>query len=318
MKEIKKIAYQNVEIVEIDSEHTEQRVDNFLISRLKGVPKSRVYRIIRKGEVRVNKKRVKQTYRLCEGDLLRIPPIRLSAPNQPPKRSSVEWLEDAIIYEDDLVLAIDKPSGIAVHGGSGIQYGVIEGLRALRSEAVNYELVHRLDRATSGVLLVAKKRRALRFLHEAIREHRFEKSYLALISGKLRRSQTVLAPLHKFTLSSGERVVKVDSAGKNAETIFTPKQNFATTSLVDIKIVTGRTHQIRVHGAHIGHPVAGDDRYGEREFNREMVKFGLKRLFLHAAELSFPHPGSNDIAEGEMVTVGALLPKQLLNVLDCL
>ncbi|MBT3310304.1 MAG: 23S rRNA pseudouridine(955/2504/2580) synthase, partial [Gammaproteobacteria bacterium] len=185
----------SVHFVEIDDDQQGQRIDNFLITYLKGVPKSRVYRILRKGEVRVNKKRIKPTYRIQAGDQVRIPPVRVADEKTPPPAKSVAWIEDAILYEDAWLLAINKPSGMAVHGGSGIRYGVIEALRALREEASRYELVHRIDRATSGVLLVAKKRSALRFLHDAIREHRIEKRYLALVKGKMRKSKTVLAPL---------------------------------------------------------------------------------------------------------------------------
>ncbi len=300
-----------VRYLEIDSEKAGQRVDNFLLSQLKGVPKSRIYRILRKGEVRVNKKRVKPTYRLQQGDMLRIPPVRISDGNTPPAKSSVEWIEKAIIYEDDLLLVLNKPSGLAVHGGSGIRYGVIEALRALRTEAVNYELVHRLDRATSGLLLIAKKRRALRFLHDLIREHGMEKRYLALVAGKMRKSKSVLAPLRKNVLRSGERMVRVDPEGKSAESHFRPQLSCRSATLVEVEIITGRTHQIRVHGAHIGHPLAGDDRYGDQEFNRQMGKLGLGRLFLHADQLVFPHPDG-----GTTMRMEAPLPQELSDLLE--
>ncbi len=298
-----------VRYLEIGAEQHGQRIDNFLITKLKGVPKSRIYRIIRKGEVRVNKKRVKQTSRLQQGDLVRIPPIRTAGKCAPLARSSVKWIEDAILYEDNLLLVLDKPSGIAVHGGSGISYGVIEALRALRSEAVNYELVHRLDRATSGVLLIAKKRSALRFMHDLIRDHGMEKRYLALMAGKMRKSKVVLAPLSKSMLRSGERMVRVDPEGKSAESRFIPRLSCESSTLVEVEIVTGRTHQIRVHGAHIGHPLAGDERYGLQEYNQQMSDMGLGRLFLHARELVFPHP-----ADGTTMRIEAPLPQRLAEV----
>ncbi len=304
-------SHHKVSHVEIGSEYQGQRVDNFLISRLKGVPKSRIYRILRKGEVRVNKRRVKPTYRLQEGDLLRIPPLRLSEQAPAPDRGSSGWIEKRVLYEDEQILLLNKPSGIAVHGGSGIRYGVIETLRGWRSEAADYELVHRLDRATSGVLLVAKKRRALRFLHEVIREHGMEKRYLALVSGKMRKSRVVTAPLRKNVLRSGERMVRVDPEGKPAESRFSPRLSCESSTLVEVEIVTGRTHQIRVHGAHIGHPLAGDDRYGLQEYNQKMGELGLGRLFLHAHQLTFPHP-----RDGTTMRIEAPLPDQLAEVVE--
>lgn len=285
-----KSALQQVRFVEIDEDQQGQRIDNFLITLLKGVPKSRIYRILRKGEVRVNKKRIKPTYRLQQRDQVRIPPIRLSDEKSAPQRSSVAWLEQAILYEDELILVLNKPAGIAVHGGSGIHYGVIEALRALREEASRYELVHRLDRATSGLLLIAKRRSALRFLHEAMRAQQIEKRYLALVQGKMRKSKQVLAPLKKRVMRSGERMVQVDSEGKSAESHFRPQLACSSATLAEVEIVTGRTHQIRVHGSHINHPLAGDQRYGSDHFNQQMKGLGLKRLFLHAHRLTFPHP----------------------------
>ncbi len=304
-------ATQQVRFVEVDDDQHGQRIDNFLITQLKGVPKSRIYRILRKGEVRVNKKRIKPTYRLQRGDQIRIPPIRLSAATSPPQRNSVIWLEQAILHEDELVLVLNKPAGIAVHGGSGIHYGVIEALRALREEASRYELVHRLDRATSGLLLIAKRRSALRFLHEAMRSHQIEKQYLALLQGKMRKSKTVLAPLKKQMLRSGERLVQVDPEGKSAESHFRPQLACSSATLAEVEIITGRTHQIRVHGAHINHPLAGDARYGDEQFNRQMKQLGLNRLFLHAHRISFPHPGDETT-----VRLEAPLPNELQQVLQ--
>lgn len=300
-----------IQQVEIDSEQSGQRIDNFLLSRLKGVPKSRIYRILRKGEVRVNKKRIKPVYRLQTGDLVRIPPIRQAEENPGPHRNSVEWLERTILYEDELLLVINKPAGIAVHGGSGIHYGVIEALRALREEATRYELAHRLDRATSGLLLIAKRRSALRSLHDTIREHRIEKRYLALVKGKMRKSKTVLAPLKKNVLRSGERMVRVDPEGKEAESHFRPQLACNSCTLAEIEIITGRTHQIRVHGSHIDHPLAGDERYGDSDFNQQMSNLGLKRLFLHAHSLTFPHP-----RDETTVRLEAPLPNELTQVLE--
>ncbi|MBT3197800.1 MAG: 23S rRNA pseudouridine(955/2504/2580) synthase RluC [Gammaproteobacteria bacterium] len=296
---------------EVTDEQAGQRIDNFLLRYLKGVPKSRIYRILRKGEVRVNKKRVKPTHRLESGSQIRIPPIRSAAEKPAPTADSVAWIEKAILYEDEWLLVLNKPSGIAVHGGSGIRYGLIEGLRALRSEAENYELVHRLDRATSGLLLVAKRRSALRSLHELIRNHEIEKRYLALVAGKMRKSKTVLAPLQKSVLRSGERVVRVDPEGKSAESHFRPQLACNNSTLVEVEIVTGRTHQIRVHGAHINHPLAGDERYGDSDYNLRLKKMGLDRLFLHAHRLTLAHP-----KDGSTLRLEAPLPDQLNAVLE--
>lgn len=297
--------------LEIDAEQAGQRVDNFLLSQLKGVPKSRIYRILRKGEVRVNKKRIKPTYRLQSGDLLRIPPVRVSSPSEAPAKHRIQWIEEAILYEDEVMLVLNKPSGIAVHGGSGIQFGVIEGIRALREHSDHYELVHRIDRATSGLLIIAKKRSALRFLHEVIREHKMEKRYLALVAGKMRKSHTVHASLKKSVLRSGERMVTVDPQGKEAESRFLPRQSCPTATLAEVEIITGRTHQIRVHGAHIGYPLAGDERYGDSEFNQQMKNRGLNRLFLHAYQIAFPHP-----VDSTTVRLEAPLPKALASVVE--
>ena len=301
----------SVHFMEIDEDHQGQRIDNFLTTQLKGVPKSRIYRILRKGEVRVNKKRIKPTYRLQPGDLVRIPPIRTGEERQAPRQNSVAWLEQTILYEDELLLVLNKPSGIAVHGGSGIHYGVIEALRALREEASRYELVHRLDRATSGLLLIAKRRSALRFLHEVIREHRMEKQYLALVQGKMRKSRTVLAPLKKQVLRSGERMVQVNPEGKDAESHFRPQLACSSATLTEVEIVTGRTHQIRVHGAHINHPLAGDERYGNSEFNQQLKQKGLNRLFLHAHRVAFPHP-----RDETTIRLEAPLPDELDRVIQ--
>lgn len=301
----------SVKHLEIESEYEGQRIDNFLLTQLKGAPKSLIYRILRRGEVRVNKGRVKPPYRLKTGDLLRIPPIRLpdtSQHNQPPRKLQA-LISSAIIYQDDDLLVINKPSGIAVHGGSGIDFGVIEVLRSLdqhnkhyapKEVPLRYELIHRLDRETSGCLLVAKRRAILRIVQDQFRQHSIDKRYLALLRGKLPKSGiNVSAALKKNELSSGERIVKVNQHGKSAYSKFTPQQEFKLTNksiatLSEVKITTGRTHQIRVHAAHTGHPIAGDSKYGDREFNKTVKRVtGSSRLFLHAHSISITHPTSN-------------------------
>jgi 23S rRNA pseudouridine955/2504/2580 synthase len=288
----------SVRFVEIDDTDEGQRLDNFLVRHLKGVPKSRIYRIVRHGEVRINKGRVKPDYRLQAGDVVRIPPVRTATRPEAPSARKLEWLKERVIYEDEVMLAVDKPSGLAVHGGSGISLGLIEALRQLRPECRFLELVHRLDRDTSGVLLIAKKRSVLKDLHEQLREGSTRKIYTALLlgawSGKARRIE---AALEKNQLRSGERLVRVAEQGKTAISRFVPEKNFTSArslthgaSLVRIHLLTGRTHQARVHAAHIGHPIAGDEKYGDAEFNVTMKTFGLKRLFLHAASITFTHP----------------------------
>lgn len=312
-----KTEHNGVQLIAITSEHDGQRIDNFLRTFLKGVPKSMIYRILRKGEVRVNKKRVKPEYKLIAGDELRIPPIRTSksdAPEVSPKLARVAQLDDAILYEDEAILVLNKPSGTAVHGGSGLSFGVIEGLRALRPEARFLELVHRLDRDTSGILLVAKKRSALRSLHEQLRDKTMQKDYLALVRGEWpSHLKSVKAPLLKNILQSGERVVKVSSEGKPSETRFKVEERFGFATLVKASPVTGRTHQIRVHTLHAGHPIAFDDRYGVAVFDQQLASTGLSRLFLHAAALTFIHP-----ATGETLRVEAPLDSGLKHCLNTL
>lgn len=276
--------------VEVGEEGVGQRIDNFLLKILKGVPKSRIYRILRKGEVRVNRGRIKPEYRLKQGDLVRIPPIRVSEEKPPvvPGNRILRLLEQSILYEDKGLLILNKPSGLAVHGGSGVSFGVIEGLRALRPEARFLELAHRLDRDTSGCLVIAKKRSTLRAFHELLREGGMDKHYLALVMGRWQGGKRrVDAPLRKNTLKSGERVVKVSEDGKPSLSIFSPVSIYKDCSLMRVKLVTGRTHQVRVHAQYSGHPIAGDDKYGDAAFNRMMSERGLKRLFLHASELRF-------------------------------
>lgn len=290
MSESAKQTAKSVEFVEISADLAGQRVDNFLISRLKGVPKSLIYRILRKGEVRVNKGRIKPEYRLQAGDLLRIPPVRQAEPREVFLVGDrlLKLIESRVLFEDKRILVLNKPSGLAVHGGSGVSYGVIEALRQLRPDCQQLELVHRLDRDTSGCLILAKKRSALRSLHEALRQGQVDKQYLALVAGKWQGGRRwVDAPLMKNILSSGERIVRVNSEGKPARSEFIPEAVGEQASLMRVKLDTGRTHQIRVHATHIGHPIAGDTKYGDEEFNKLCRDVGLKRLFLHAQSLRF-------------------------------
>ncbi len=285
-----------VRLVEVDAEYTGQRIDNFLLTLLKGAPRSLIYRIVRKGEVRVNKGRIKPEYRLQAGDVVRIPPVKLPAAETraQPARPVLEAVERGILYEDDRLLVLNKPSGLAVHGGSGIHYGAIEALRILRPQAKRLELVHRLDRDTSGCLLVTKRGSSLRSLHEQFRDNRVQKLYLALVMGRWQGGKrSIDAPLKKNTLQGGERMVRVDSQGKEAISIFTPLVVTETASLMQVELKTGRTHQIRVHAQHVGHPLAGDDKYGDEDLNRQLRTRGLKRLFLHAQRLCFEFPPEN-------------------------
>lgn len=307
----------SVQFIAISADEAGQRIDNFLLARLKGVPKSMIYRILRKGEVRVNKKRIKPEYKLLDGDEVRIPPVRVAERDEPVVSASlgkVAALADCILYEDDSLIVLNKPTGTAVHGGSGLSFGVIEGLRALRPEARFLELVHRLDRDTSGVLLIAKKRSALRALHEQLRLKGMQKNYLALVRGQWQsHCKVVQAPLLKNILQSGERVVRVSSEGKPSETRFKVEERFEQATLVRASPVTGRTHQIRVHTLHAGHPIAFDDRYGDREFDRQLAPTGLSRLFLHAQSLTFEHPST-----GETMRIEAPLDAALRHCLQVL
>ncbi len=299
---------------DIKPEEAGQRIDNFLLRVLKGVPKSRVYRLLRKGEVRVNKGRIGPQYRLVSGDCVRIPPLRLGGDGTrtAPGEAALARLAAAIIHEDERLLVLDKPSGMAVHGGSGVDYGVIEGLRALRPRAPFLELVHRLDRDTSGCLMIAKKRSELRNLHELLRNGDIRKRYLLLVAGDWRQGPWEIdAPLRKNQLSSGERLVRVDHAGKTALTRFRHLQSFGDACLMEAEIATGRTHQIRVHAAHAGHPLAGDAKYGAAAFNRKMRTHGLKRLFLHAHYLAFA-----DAARERSLELSAPLSDDLRNVIQ--
>ncbi|MEQ5208431.1 MULTISPECIES: 23S rRNA pseudouridine(955/2504/2580) synthase RluC [Proteus] len=310
-------SFNQVQFVTIDGDEAGQRIDNFLLARLKGVPKSMIYRIIRKGEVRVNKGRIKPEYKLNAGDSIRIPPVRVAEKEEiavSPKLDKVSALANCILYEDEHLMLINKPSGTAVHGGSGLSFGVIEGLRALRPEARFLELVHRLDRDTSGVLLIAKKRSALRALHEQLRLKQMQKDYLALVRGQWQsHTKVIQAPLLKNILQSGERVVKVSNEGKPSETRFKVEERFEFATLVKASPVTGRTHQIRVHTLHAGHPIAFDDRYGDRDFDAQLVGTKLNRLFLHASSLTFTHPST-----GEQMRIEAPMDNSLRHCLQVL
>lgn len=303
-----------VRFLEVGTEDAGQRIDNYLLRHLKGAPRSLIYRILRRGEVRVNKGRIKPEYRVRAGDQVRVPPVRLGeqAPGHQDGRSADDRLAGRILYEDERLLVVDKPSGMAVHGGSGLSYGVIEALRAARPEAKFLELVHRLDRETSGCLLIAKRRSELRMLHELLRNGGVDKRYLALVRGRWTLGdRRIEAPLLKNQLRGGERIVTVDADGKAADSRFRPVEIHAEASLMEVELGTGRTHQIRVHGAHVGYPLAGDERYGDPEFNRRMRELGLKRLFLHAHSIGFADPET-----GREVHVSAPLPDDLRVVLD--
>lgn len=299
----------SVVMVEVDAEQAAQRLDNFLMTRLKGVPKSRIYRIIRKGEVRVNRSRVAPDYRLQAGDLVRIPPVRVATRDEAPAPGADlrRNLADAILFEDDCLLVLNKPVGLAVHGGSGVSLGLIEALRAMRPQEKHLELVHRLDRDTSGCLLVARRRSALRILQRDLQTDAAAKNYLLLVAGNWSRHRTsVNMPLRKNQLSSGERIVRPDVAGQSAVTRFRVLETFPGSTLLEATLVTGRTHQIRVHCQASGHPLAGDPKYGADEFNREMKQAGLDRMFLHACRIRFPHPVSREPMEVEAPVPPAL------------
>jgi 23S rRNA pseudouridine955/2504/2580 synthase len=300
----------SVTVREIGEESGGQRIDNYLQKVLKGVPKSHIYRILRSGEVRVNSRRVDATYRVQAGDRVRVPPVRTGDKDRGPR--PIAAFSGSVLLEDEDLLVVDKPSGTAVHGGSGVSSGVIEQLRHARPGLRFLELAHRLDRETSGVLALAKKRSALTDLHAQLREGRVRKHYLALALGAWKDARrNVRLPLHKFVSASGERRVVVDEEGMDAHTVFSLLGASSGYSLLDAELKTGRTHQIRVHLAHLGHPIAGDDKYGDFEANKRLSKEGLKRMFLHAASLEFRHPRS-----GDTVRVEAPLAPELARFLD--
>jgi 23S rRNA pseudouridine955/2504/2580 synthase len=311
MKQASKVSSANK--ISITEHAVGQRIDNFLLKQLKGVPKSRIYRSLRQGEVRVNGGRVKPDYHLELGDVVRIPPLRMSeqATLGKPSTTLMRLLEASILWEDEGLVIINKPSGIAVHGGSGINFGVIEIFRHLRPDARFLELVHRLDRDTSGCLMIAKKRSVLREIHVLLQQHQITKLYWALVQGRWHEDQhTVSASLLKNRLRSGERMVRVSKEGKPAVTLFKALEYFKQATLIEARLQTGRTHQIRVHAAHLGHPLAGDEKYGDKLFNKSLREIGCKRLFLHAYQLHFILP-----SKAKTITVTADLPKELQKVL---
>jgi 23S rRNA pseudouridine955/2504/2580 synthase len=313
MNTVEKSPKNPVRILEIQPEQAGQRIDNFLLSHLKGVPKSRIYRCLRKGEVRVNKSRVASSYRLRQGDQVRIPPLRVSHPSikEPIAQSLLRQIEVSLLYEDKSLLILNKPAGIAVHSGSGVSYGIIEALRLLRPKAPFLELAHRLDRETSGCLMIAKTRSILLALQTMQRKQLIYKRYFALVKGHWQKNnQRVDLPLLKNILRSGERIVKVSAAGKPAFSYFRPKQFYGEATLMEITLETGRTHQIRVHAAHLGHPLGGDEKYGDPLFNKRLRNLGLHRLFLHADQLTFTLP-----EEKKTIKITAPLPEELDTVL---
>jgi 23S rRNA pseudouridine955/2504/2580 synthase len=290
---------------QIDESAAGQRIDNYLLRVAKGVPKSHIYRILRGGEVRVNGRRVSQAYRLIAGDDVRIPPLRIAEPSAPlPAPAGKPF---PVVFEDDFFLVVDKPAGRAVHGGSGVDFGVIEQLRAQRPKLKMLELAHRLDRETSGLLIVAKKRSALTVLHDMLREGRVEKRYFALVAGQWPNPlQHVRAPLLKYLTAEGERRVRVSELGKPAHSVVRLIKRWKHFSLLEVELKTGRTHQIRVHLSHLGFPIAGDDKYGDFSLNRMLMGEGLRRMFLHSAKLAFDHP-----VKGEPLMFEAPLPAEL-------
>ena len=308
---MKDLSKDSVTWLEVGEESEGQRIDNFLLRIAKGVPKSHIYRVLRSGEVRVNKGRVQAEYRVKPGDRVRVPPMRTA---ERPTQAAVPAREFEIAFEDEALIVVDKPSGVAVHGGSGVSFGVIEQLRRARPLAKFLELAHRLDRETSGLLVVAKKRVALTKLHDMFRDGGINKRYLALVKGRWRNElQHVKLPLHKYLTAEGERRVSVDAEGKAAHSIVRLVARWENFSLVEVELRTGRTHQIRVHLSHLGFPIAGDDKYGDFPLNKDLQKAGLRRMFLHAAKLALPHPLSAAPVELE-----SPLPLELRSFTDTL
>jgi 23S rRNA pseudouridine955/2504/2580 synthase len=306
--EMKDLSKDSVTFVEVGEDGAGQRIDNYLLKILKGVPKSHIYRILRSGEVRVNKGRAVADRRLELGDRVRVPPIRVAEPKD---EAEIPPRDFVVVYEDEAIIVIDKPAGVAVHGGSGVDFGVIEQIRRARPQAKFLELAHRLDRETSGLLVIGKKRAALTKLHDLFRAGGIDKRYLALVKGRWRdKLRNVKFPLHKYLTAEGERRVRVDPEGKEAHSIMRLQGRWTTAlgefCLLEVELRTGRTHQIRVHLAHLGFPILGDEKYGDFALNRDLQKFGLKRMFLHAASLRLPHPLS-----GEKLGLSAPLPPEL-------
>jgi 23S rRNA pseudouridine955/2504/2580 synthase len=306
---------QAVRLLEVTADQAGQRLDNYIHKLLGDLPRSRIYRVIRKGEVRVNGHRAGPDTRLQAHDKIRIPPVKVRPADEVglPSDRLLESIRGAIAYEDDNILVLDKPSGVAVHGGSGVSFGAIEGLRALRP-AATLELIHRLDRDTSGVLLVSKNSASLRIVHALLREGAFEKRYLTLLKGKWELGRKRIdIPLRTDIRVGGERTVKADASGKPSVSEFKPVQFFGKrATLMEVSLLTGRTHQIRVHAQHAGHPVAGDEKYGDEEFNADLKAFGLNRMFLHAHSVSFEWPSGGEFS------VNTPLPPELAAVIDAL
>jgi 23S rRNA pseudouridine955/2504/2580 synthase len=308
-----------VRYVQISAGEAGQRIDNYLLRQFKGVPKSHIYRILRKGEVRVNKKRIKPTYKLVGGDEVRLPPVRTGGQkNRRPPDDVIKRLESRIVYDDDRLIIVDKPAGLAVHAGSGVDFGVIDAMQVIDTRAKELFLVHRLDRDTSGCLLIARDRAALRDLQTALQDQKIDKYYTALVMGRWgEKDSRIDMPLRRNKMQAGERQVQVDEDGKQAVSIFKvireyPDKPGATgCSLMKVQLVTGRTHQIRVHGAESGHPLAGDRRYGNESFNQQMKAYGLRRMFLHATALNFPHPDN-----GKTMHIEPPLDDDLQQILD--
>lgn len=305
-----------VQYVMISRDEEGQRIDNYLMTRLKGMPRSRIYNLLRKGEVRVNKKRIAPSYKIIAGDTLRIPPLFLEeqAKLAPPSHATMEMLRARILYEDEFFLILNKPSGMSVHLGNTVRMGVIEILKYMYPKLTQLELAHRLDSETSGCLVLAKKKRILREVHQLLRAGEVTKIYSALTKGQWKKNELrVEVSLHKNYKDGGKHVVEVDSEGKSALTVFQPIKVYKQASLVDVKLYTGRTHQIRVHAQYQGHPIAGDDRYGDNEFNKFAHRLGLNRMFLHARAIEFILPST-----GQRIKVDAPLDAELENTLKAL
>lgn len=310
---MKELSKESVTFLEVGEDGAGQRIDNYLMKHLKGVPKSHVYRILRSGEVRVNKGRATADRRLEMGDRVRVPPVRVA---EKADDAPVPARDFAVVFEDDALIVIDKPAGVAVHGGSGISYGVIEQIRRARPAARFLELAHRLDRETSGLLAIGKKRSALTRLHDQFRDGAIDKRYLALVKGRWRdQLRNVKLPLLKYLTAEGERRVRVSPEGKESHSIMRLQRRWNTPfgefSLLEVELRTGRTHQIRVHLAHLGFPIVGDEKYGDFGLNRDLQKHGLKRMFLHAASMRLPHPLS-----GEPLALSAPLPAELAKFVE--
>lgn len=303
-----------VQYVTIDEDQAGQRIDNFLINHFKTVPKSHIYKMIRKGEVRVNKGRVNAFYKLMRDDSVRLPPAKITQVNKMPKtipEHLLVQLKQRVLYEDDNLMVIDKPAGFAVHGGSTIGYGIIDALKRLYPQVKNLELAHRLDTETSGCLIIAKKKKILRELHELLREGKVNKIYWTLTKGRWKKTELYVdAPLHKHYQHGGKHVVEVRREGKSAQSLFRTLNIFQGASFMEVKLLTGRTHQIRVHAKHVDHPIAGDDRYGDNEFNKLVKGMGLKRMFLHARSIDFILPSTQ-----KKIAVTAPLDQELQSVI---